>query len=154
MNQENVSQENQVANVAAPMWFWVVGGILLLWNLMGLAAFAINMALSGNDEALQQSGLNEAQIELIKSTPNWVNVAFAVAVVFGVIGCISLLMRKNLAIPFLILSLLGVAAQFTYVFLLSNSVELMGVGLAPVVIPVAIALVPFAMYCANKSWWR
>ena len=149
-----MSEESQPTSVKTPIWFWVVGSILLLWNLAGLAAFAMIMVLSGSDEALQQSGMNDAQIELIKATPPWVNIAFAVAVVFGVLGCIALLMRKNLAVPFLILSLLGVIAQNLYVFLLSNSVEIMGVGLSPVVIPVAIGLVPFAMYCSKQAWWR
>ena len=138
----------------APIWFWIVSGVLLVWNLMGLAAFAFFMAMSNSEQALQQSGLNEAQLQLIRDTPSWVNIAFAVATIFGVLGCIALLMRKSVATPLLILSLLGVAAQNTYVFLLSNSVEVMGIGLSPIVIPIAIALVPFAIYCSKRVWWK
>ena len=148
---------NQDANPvapSAPMWFWIVAVLMLIWNLLGLAAFAGIMAMSSSDEALQQSGLNNAQIQLIKETPTWVNIAFCVAVVFGVLGCIALLMRKNLAVVLLVLSLVGVIAQSVYIFLLSDSVEIMGVGLSPLVIPIAIALVPFSMYCAKQSWWR
>ena len=121
---------------------------------MGLVAFGFSVAMLGNEEALQQSGMNAAQLEVIKETPFWVNAAFGVATIFGLLGCIALVMRKSVAIPMLFFSLLGVIAQTTYVFLLSNSVEVMGIGLTPIVVPIAIALVPFSMYCAKQAWWR
>lgn len=141
-------------STATPIWFLIVGAILVLWNLMGLVAFGFSVAMLGNEEALQQSGMNAAQLEVIKETPFWVNAAFGVATIFGLLGCIALVMRKSVAIPMLFFSLLGVIAQTTYVFLLSNSVEVMGIGLTPIVVPIAIALVPFSMYCAKQAWWR
>lgn len=148
----NETQTSQTTTT--PKWFWIAAAILLIWNLLGLGAFAGFMATSGSDEALQQSGMTAEQIQLVKETPSWVNIAFGVATIFGVLGCIALLMRKSLAIPLLIISLLGVLAQSTYLFFLSDAVQVMGVGLSPIVIPVAIALVPFAMYCAKQDWWR
>ena len=149
-----MNEQIETVSNHAPIWFKILGWILLIWNLMGLAVFVTSLALVNNDEAFQNTEFSDAQIELIKSTPTWVNIAFGVAVIFGVLGCIALLLRKSAATPLLVLSLLGVIAQSTYVFLLSNSVELMGVGLSPIVIPVAIALVPFAIYCSKQTWWR
>ena len=137
-----------------PKWYWIVSVVLLLWNLMGLAVFGIMMTMIGNAEAMTAANLNDEQQALINATPSWVNIAFAVAVIFGVLGCIALLMRRKFAIPLFVISLLGVLAQNTYVFFMSNSVELMGVGLAPIVITVAILLIPFAIFCAGKGWLR
>ena len=137
-----------------PKWFWIVSVVLLLWNLMGLAVFGIMMTMIGNAEAMTAANLNDEQQALINATPSWVNISFAVAVIFGVLGCIALLMRRKFAIPLFVISLLGVLAQNTYVFFMSNTVELMGVGLAPIVITVAILLIPFAIFCAGKGWLR
>ena len=141
-------------DLSVPIWFWIVSGILLAWNLMGLAVFGMTMSMIGNSEALKAAGLSDDAVDLMNSTPAWVNVAFGVAVVFGVIGCIVLLLRKKSAIPVLAVSLLGVLAQNTYLYFLSNSVEVMGVGLSPIVMVVAIALVPFAMFCAKQGWLK
>jgi hypothetical protein len=112
----------------------------------------MGMTVLRTNQALERSGLNEQQIRLTLSTPTWVNVAFGVAVIFGVMGCIALVMKRRLAIPLLIISLLGVLVQNTYMYFLSDTVEAMGVGASPFVIVGAIAVIPFALYCANKRW--
>jgi len=137
-----------------PKWYWIVSGVMLLWNLMGLAAFCMTMSMIGNSEAMAAAGFSEAQQEVFDATPTWSNVAFAIAVIFGVLGCIALLMKKKLAIPLLVISLLGVLAQNTYFYFLSNSVEVMGVQLTPLVILISVLLVPFAIFCAGKGWLR
>ena len=81
-----------------PKWFWIVSVVLLLWNLMGLAVFGIMMTMIGNAEAMTAANLNDEQQALINAAPSWVNISFAVAVIFGVLGCIALLMRRKFAI--------------------------------------------------------
>ena len=151
-----VKVENSVPNSNnIPTWFWIVSGIMLLWNLIGLGIFGIMMSIIGNGEAMTAAKLNEAQQELINSTPSWVNIAFGVAVIFGVLACIALLMRRKFALPLFVISLLGVLVQNTYVFFMSNSVEIMeGVGMAPLVILIAILLIPFTIFCLSKGWLR
>ena len=153
MSTTEIKNDNR-ASTTVPKWFWIVSVVLLLWNLMGLAVFGIMMSMIGNAEAMTAANLNDEQQALINATPSWVNIAFAVAVIFGVLGCIALLLRRKFAITLFVISLLGVLAQNTYVFFMSNSVELMGVGLAPIVILIAILLIPFSMFCAGKGWLR
>lgn len=143
---------NENQKVAAPVWYMIVSGVFLAWDLFDFAVFALTMTMFQNREALEDAGLNPQQVELILSTPTWVNVAFGIAVVFGVWGCVALLEKKRLAVPLLIVSLLGVIAQNTYMYLLSDAVEIMGLGASPLVIAGAIALVPFAILSANKGW--
>ena len=148
-----MNQDADGFDVAIPRWFRIVGITLLVWNLIGLAVFAMHISVAGDQEALENLQMTEEQQKLIMETPTWVNVAFGVAVVAGVLGCIALVMRSRMAVPVLGLSLLGVVAQNVYVYFMSNSLEVMGPGLSPVVIVVAIALVPFAMYCAKQKWY-
>ncbi len=143
---------NEKSGANTPLWFTIVSILFLLWNLFGLALFVMAMTILNNKESLVKAGLNEQQAELTLSTPTWVNIAFGIAVIFGVLGCIALLIKKKAAIVLLIISLLGVLAQYSYMYLLSDTVEIMGVGASPLVIAGAIALVPFSIFCANKGW--
>ena len=86
------------------------------------------------------------------STPRWVNFAFGTAVIFGVLGCVALLLHMTAAIPLLTVSLAGVFAQNIYMYFLSDTVKVMGVGASPFVIVAATAIVPYAIICANNGW--
>jgi len=145
---------NETTQTGTPMWFTITSGLFLAWNLFGLVVFALAMTKFRKREALEKAGLNELQIDLTLATPTWVNIAFGIAVVLGVLGCVALLMKSQLAIPFLVVSLLGVLAQNTYMYFLSDTVKVMGVGASPFVIIGAIALIPYAMYCANSGWFK
>ncbi|QEG23871.1 hypothetical protein [Mariniblastus fucicola] len=147
-----MSESNQTSNHTTPvsLWFWVIGAIALLWNLMGLMAFAVQMAMT--DETIAK--LPEAQQEIYRNMPSWVIVCFAFAVCFGVLGCVLLLLRNKLAIPALILSLIGVLGQYGYMFFISNTAEVMGAGamvLPAIVVLISIALVPYAISCKQKG---
>lgn len=96
----------------------------------------------------------EIMLTNLKPMPLMSHNSAAVAVIFGVLGCIALVMKRRLAIPLLIISLLGVLAQNTHMYLLSDAAGIMGVGASPFVIAGAITLVPFAIFCAHKSWLR
>lgn len=145
---------NDVNGTASPTWVTVVSGLFLVWNLFGLAVFVMAMTKFRERGALEKAGLNEKQIGLTLSTPTWVNIAFGIAVIFGVLGCVALLLKMKLAIPLLIISLLAVLAQNTYMYLLSDTIKHMGVGASPFVIAGAIALIPYALFCASKGWIR
>lgn len=145
MNEENTT-------VALPKWFWIVGGIALLWNVMGMMAYFAQVMMS--DEAMAK--LPAEQQELFRNMPMWVTVCFTIAVFTGVIASVLLLMRKKWAFPVYIISMLAIAGQMSYMFFLSNTVEVMG-GYAAMVLPVlilviAIALVPYSKFCVDKGW--
>ncbi len=131
--------------------FWIISGVALLWNLMGLWAFYGQMTLTPADFASMPADSRA----LYESMPSWVAVAFGVAVIAGVAGCILLLMRKALAVPVLIASLVGVLAQNAHSFFLSNTFEVLGneaMVLPILVIVIAIALVLFARWANGKGW--
>jgi len=135
----------------APAWFMVVAGVLLVWNLFGVMAYIMNVTMS--PEAL--AALPEAQRQLYETTPAWATAAFAIAVNGGALGCVLLLLKRNLAGIFLKLSLAGVLVQMFHAFFISNSFEVFGPGgmVMPVmVIIIAIYLVMLASKARTNHW--
>ena len=135
-----------------PGWFKVVNILLLLWNLFGFAIFVATISVYNNQQALLDAGLTQEQADIQLATPGWVYVAFCVAVTCGVAGCVALLLRKKMAVQLVAVSLVGVLAQNTYTYLLSDVVKVMGPGPSPLVILVGIGLIPWAMSARKKGW--
>lgn len=138
-------------NNKAPTWFMVVSALLLVWNLLGVMAYIAQVTMSPESLA----ALPGEQRQLIENTPAWATAAFAVAVNFGVLGCILLLLKRNLAGLFLQLSLAGVVVQLFHAFFMSNSFEVFGPGglVMPVmVIIIAIYLVILAAKAKAHHW--
>jgi len=137
---------------ATPKWYKPVAIVALIWNLMGLAVFVMIMMMT--KESMDAAGLTAEQQDLMNSTPKWVTAAFAVGVICGVLGSIGLIMRKRAAFLLLTFSMVGVLAQHTWIYFLSDSVKLMGVGLSPVVIIGSIALTVLGFRGTQKGWLR
>jgi len=134
-----------------PKWFMVVVVVLLLWNLLGVMAYIMQVTMS--PEVL--ATLPDAQRQIYESTPAWATAAFAIAVNCGVLGCVLLLLKRNLAGPFLQLSLAGVLVQMYHAFFLSNFFEVFGPGglVMPVlVVVIAIFLVVLAARARANNW--
>ena len=137
-----------------PLGFTLVSALFLLWNLFGLAIFFMTIFLFTSVDVLTDAGLTVEQAEFTLATPAWVNIAFGVAVIFGVLGCVALVVKRKVAIPLLGISLLGVLVQNTYIYLLSDTIKVMGVGASPMVIVGAFSVLAFAIFGANKKWLR
>ncbi len=96
-----------------PRYFIVIAIVLLLWNLMGLAAFA--MQYTADLTELAKSDPVTAQA--FAAMPAWVWIAYAIAVGAGTLGAVLLLMKKATAASLFLLSLIAVVVQFGYTFL-------------------------------------
>ena len=136
---------------AAPRSFWITSGLLLVWNLMGVMAYLMQVTMS--NETLD--ALPEAQRDLYLNTPAWATAAFAVAVFGGTLGCVFLLIRKSWAVPIFILSLMGIATQMFHAFVLSPALEVLGAGglVMPVLVTAgAIFLIWYARKAQSMGW--
>lgn len=128
--------------------YWIVSIVALLWNLLGVMAFVMQMTLTAADYA----SMAAAERALYTDLPAWVNGAYAVAVFGGVLGCIALLLRKSWAVPVFAISLIAILAQMGYSFFLTNVFEVMGATaiIMPLfVIAIGVFLLMFAKN-ANK----
>ncbi|MDQ3139124.1 MAG: hypothetical protein M3Q15_00145 [Pseudomonadota bacterium] len=134
-----------------PTWFWVVAIAALLWNLLGVTAYLMQVY----DHPAASEGMTEAQRQLKADMPAWVMGAYAIAVFGGAIGALGLLLRKSWAKIAFGISLLAVLAQQAWVFLLSDAMAVMdsnGPVLSLAVIVVALSLLWFARHAERKAW--
>jgi hypothetical protein len=132
-------------------WFWVVTGIALVWNLMGVMAYIVQVTMS--PEALQ--ALPENERTLLESVPAWATSAFAIAVWGSTLGSILLLMRKKIATPVFILSFAGILVQMYYNLFMSKSMEVYGPGglAMPIMVLVfGVFLIWFSRKSTANGW--
>lgn len=140
------------ANVSPRRWtFWVIAFVALVWNLIGLAMFVVQVRLTPEMVAAMPA----AQQQVHAATPAWINIAFGVAVVFGVLGSLALLLRKRLASPLFLVSLLAIVVQVVGIFVATPAWQAYGpAGLAMPLMLVVIAayLYWYANKAAAKGW--
>ncbi|GAB3013604.1 hypothetical protein [Bowmanella dokdonensis] len=129
----------------------VFAWIMLVWNLLGVAAFFMHVTLS--PDALAQ--LPAEQQVLYENIPVWSTLAFAVAVCCALAANILLLMRNALALPLFVLSLLGILVQQYYNFMVVDSLGVMGPSslVMPALIMIfALALIIVSHRGKQQSW--
>ncbi len=139
-------------DIKIPIWFWLVTGVALLWNLMGLFAFYSDMTISA--EAL--SAMPADQRGLYETQPLWAKIVFGGAVITGFLGSLGLLLRKGWAKTLLTLSVAFVLAQMAHGFM-SNSYSIMGSSaliMGIVILVIALFLVWFAGLAKIKGYTR
>tara|TARA_B110000093_G_C12900377_1_gene380136 strand:+ start:545 stop:937 length:393 start_codon:yes stop_codon:yes gene_type:complete len=121
--------------------FWIVAIAGLIWNLMG----SMNYIMQTNPETVAQMP-NVYQM-IINGRPSWATAGFAIAVFGGSVGCILLLLRKNVAVPVFMLSLAGIVLTVIHATML--------VGMVPssvLSVLVGGALLWYATIARRKNW--
>jgi hypothetical protein len=132
-------------------WFWIISIISLLWNLMGVMAFLMQVMMT--PEALQAMPENERA--LYTDIPMWSTIAFAVAVFGDTLGSILLLLRKKLATMVFTVSIVFTIANMFYTIVLSDLVAVKGVSstIFPIIIiMVGFLLIWFSRVSTAKGW--
>ncbi len=135
----------------APTFYWIISSVALLWNAMGCLAYIGQKMMP--PEVLE--AMSEAERNLHLSTPSWVTAAFAIAVWFGLLGSILLLLRKAMAHPILVISLVGIVVQQFWIFFISDSLEVYGAeqSIMPIVVLLfAIYLIIFTRKAKASNW--
>ncbi|WP_397446749.1 hypothetical protein [Polaribacter sp. R77954] len=126
--------------------FWVISVLALVWNLIGTIAYLGQAFMTDEMKAL----IPKEQLKLIENAPSWVTAAFAIAVWFGLLGSLLLLIRKKLAHKIFIISLLGVLVQTGYNLFMTNALDVYGYsGLIQPIITIMISL--FLISFAKKG---
>ncbi len=103
---------NNTGSIKTHWSVWVIGGISLVWHLMGCANYLWQATMSPDILAT----LSEGQRGIIGDRPAWATGAFAIAVFGGAIASILLLLRKRLALVFFVIALIGVIVSMIPVF--------------------------------------
>ncbi len=126
-------------------WHKLIALLAIIWNLLGVVAYLMHAYMTDESIAL----LPENEQVLYVDIPAWYTAAFAIAVFAGAIGSILLLLKKKLASPVLLLSLLGILVQMYYNFFISKSMEVYGPE--SVVMPIFVILVGVFLVWYSKK---
>jgi hypothetical protein len=130
--------------------FWAIGAVTLVWNVMGVMNFFMQM----NADAL--ASFPESHRAIVVGRPAWATGAFAIAVFGGALGCLLLLLRKSAAYYLFIASLLGVIVQLIHTVGIARST----IGFSPfeismiILMPLVVAafLIWYSKWAESKSW--
>ena len=99
--------------------------------------------------------MESAERALFENAPAWSTASFAIAVAAGLLGSVLLILRKSLALPVFMISLVAVIIQFTYWLFMTNSPEVYGgqaYTMPAMVTVIAVALVWFSKFTKGKGW--
>ena len=134
-----------------PWHLWLVGILGFLWSLMGVVSF---MLAEMNVEAVM-SRYPQQQRDYFTSFPLWAVAFWAIGVFGGVIGCLLLLLKKRLAFPVLLASLIGaIVSNLGGLFLLGGMKvmqETGGLGFTAVPIVLGVLLASYARAMSKKG---
>jgi len=137
--------------MSTPTWLKPLAWAALIWNLLGVIAFAIHMMMT--PEMIGKLPLD--QQAAYSNVPIWSTIVFTIAVFGSTLGCIFLLAKNTLATPTFALSLGAILIQQYYNFVVINSIELLGASAVfmPVfVIIIAIALLYLSIKGKLQGW--
>jgi hypothetical protein len=139
-----------VAPARADWKLWVIGIAGLLWNAIG----ALDYVMTQTKNASYMGQFTAEQLEYFYGFPAWSVACWAIAVWGGVLGSGLLLMRKRLAEPVFLVSLVAMVLTTIYNFVLSDGVRIMGSGavaFSAVIFVIAVALYLYARSQARRG---
>ncbi len=134
-----------------PLSFLIIGIVALLWNVMDVSVYLMQVTMSAEALAL----LPEAERVLMESIPAWATGVFAIAVFSGLLGCAGLLLKKAWSVPVFLVSLIAIVVQFTHWLFMTNSREVIGseVFIMPALVTVIGAFLVWYSRGANAKGW-
>lgn len=115
------------------VFFWFLGGLFLVWNGIGCAAYLMDQTMS---DAAYAEAFGDAMLSVRDKYPTWSIAAYAIAVWSGLLAAILLLLRKKLCVPLFILSF--IAAIISFIWGLTNEEAKAAAGGSAWVMPVLV----------------
>jgi hypothetical protein len=127
----------------APVHFWIVAILALLWNAFG----AFDYLATQLELDFYMGAFNDEQLAYFYGFPAWSVAAWAFGVWGAVAGSVGLLLRKKWAVWAFAVSIAGMVVNGIYTFGLTNGLEIMGEA-APIITAVIWVVAIFLMVYA------
>ena len=131
-------------------WFKWAALATLAWMLLGVVNYLWQVTLD-------PATLPADSQAIMAAVPTWMLFFFAVAVWLGLAGAVLLVLRRKLAEPLLLASLLACAIQFTAYFVHAPLREAMpgdGLVVPAVILAITWTVYWFARHSRQKGWLR
>jgi hypothetical protein len=138
-----MSEVQKANSNGTPRHLWVVGILALLWNAVG----AVDYVMTELRNEAYMSKFTPEELDFFYGMPAWAIAAWAVAVWGAVLGSVLLLLRKRLAGPVFLVSLIALVITTIQNYLISNGLEVMGafgIGFTALIFLIAVALYLYA----------
>ena len=121
----------------SPWHLWLVGTLGFLWNAVGV--FDYLMTQTQNESYMAR--LTSEQLASLYGLPMWLVGFWALAVWGGMLGALAVLLRRRLAVPVLLISLLAMVVTAIHNFISDNGLYATGgTGTAFVLLIFVVAL--------------
>ena len=130
-----------------PLYFWAVSIIALIWYFFAVYNYLLQATMT--TEGLEQ--LSNSDQNLYSNLPAWYISAFAIAVFAGLLGSLSLLIRKRWAYILFIISFLATGMQQFYLLTEINPRDIF-LSLSAIVI--VVFLVWFSKRAVAREWLK
>jgi len=131
-------------------WYWVAAIVSVLFMALGCWMYLTTVTADPATLPIDQRNLIEAE-------PTWMVAAFALAVWIGLLGTVFLLMRKKLAVPVLLASLVFTVINFLPYAALPKVRDLVtsnDIAVAVVVVLITGTIYSFARHSRQRGWLR
>ena len=133
---------NKLGKPATPWHLWVVGGLTLLWNAVGIWSYLSTQ--TGNLEGL---GMSAEAIRYVTTFPAWADALWALGVWGAFLGSILLLLRSRWAVASIAVSIIGLVGTTVYQRVLTQ----LPADMQGIVLPIMIwATTLFMLWYAMK----
>ncbi|WP_374943748.1 hypothetical protein [Sphingomonas sp.] len=139
-----------MARTRAPIWFWIAVVVLILWGIVGVLGFHASFLDS------IRATMDPYDRKLYDAWPVWYAPVYGIAVWSGLIGSVLLALRRRVARPVYVVSLVGVIIMFGWTFVATDLIAVKGVVTATA-FPIVIALICvfeiwLAGHAARRGW--
>lgn len=133
-----------------PLWFWIAAILGTLWEAIGCFFYWSEVTMT--PEAL--AALPDYSRYLMENRPVWSIAGFAIGTFGGLVGMIALLLRRAIAVPILLVSVIGTLIAYAWPFMSGRAGELQPADwILFVLIPVIqILLLLFARKARRAGW--
>jgi len=144
---------NEQTQSAVPAWYWIAAVLALLFECLGCYLYLAEVMMTD----AQIAALPIDQGAMLAARPAIYYAAFAIAVWVGLAGTVFLLMRRKLAEPLLLASLVGVIAQFGIAVLTPAMSQV--TPDSAYTLPIVIGVICYGIYMLSRtarkrSWLR
>ncbi|MDC1373373.1 hypothetical protein N8274_04430 [Flavobacteriaceae bacterium] len=135
--------------------FLIIGILALLWNIMGLFQFIMAAFMQDTMLETYSETYTPQQMELFLNTPSWYYVVFGICTITGVLGSIAVLLKKKIAVPLFLVSLVTVFVVQGYWMLGTQAIALLGTEAIIMPMLVIVTSIFLYFYCkgARQNNW-
>jgi|TARA_B110000881_G_scaffold157933_1_gene140773 predicted MFS family arabinose efflux permease len=135
--------------------FLIIGILALLWNIMGLFQFIMAAFMQDTMLETYSETYTDQQMELFLNTPSWYYVVFGICTITGVLGSIAVLLKKKIAVPLFLVSLVTVLVVQGYWMLGTLAIALLGTEAIIMPMLVIVTSIFLYFYCkgARQNNW-